>query len=394
VNDISDIQEADAVAGASAETASSLSAPSRRFAFSRSRLEVKHGIWHLRAREVDHRETGRAIGRLLSLSGYPAVRVFASRRVRFTVNLLYAATRRDFKRIRIPGRYLEELLGFAEGTGLQYKTLFFMNFVFDILKKYGFHCSSVAFTGSGTTIIGRNTDLIPWLAKAALKWFPPVVLDIAIPGTQRYVHVTPGLFLGAFGGFNERGVAMMSHQIAATKEESVPGNLATPLLQRMILEEATDMAHAESVIRANPIQRCISNLVTSHAEGMSRVYEITPASVKTIYGTSPFQCCATHFKDQEFSLLHRHETTIGESRLKLMNKLAAATRPVPDEVMAILRNCDNGLAHRKSGSSPANEGTYQSAVFDVSGNRVFLSDGARLPVSLTGEFREIVLGDE
>ena len=328
---------------ATADTPPPPSAPPRRYAFARSTLEVKDGIWHLRARESGYRETGLAIGRLLSSAEYPAVRIFARRRARFVVKLMYAAANRHFGRIRIPERYLEELHGYAEGTGLPYETLFFMNFVFDILKKYGFHCSSVAFAELGATLVGRNTDLIPWIAKAALKWFPSVLLDISMPGTLRYVHVTPGLFLGVLNGFNERGIGMMSHQIAATKEEPVPGNLATPLLQRMILEEATDLAHAELVIHANPVQRCISDLVTSGPEGTSCIYEITPTSIKATRASGPFLCCATHFKDSQLSLLQRHKTTVSESRLALMNKLAAETRPVPDEVIAILRTITTGL---------------------------------------------------
>ena len=396
MNNIADIRDtrADSPIGASVDRPNPPSGATHRYTSGRSTLEVKEGIWHLRARELGYRETGLAIGRLLAAADYPAVRVFSSKYARSVVSLLYAVTKRDFRRIRIPECYLEELHGYAEGSGLPYWLLFFMNFVFDILKKYGFHCSSVAFAQPGEAMVGRNTDLIPWIAKLTLKWFPPVLLDIVVPGTLRYVHVTPGLFLGVLGGFNERGMAMMSHQIGATKEESVPGNLATPLLQRMILEEATDMAHAELIIRANPVQRCISNLVTSSTEGTSCIYEITPASIKTTHTTGSYLCCATHFKDGELSLLLRDKPTISESRLALMNQLAAKTRPVPDEVIAILKNVDNGIAHRKSGYSPTNEGTYQSIVFDVSGRRVIVSNGTRLPVSLTGDYREFVLADE
>jgi predicted choloylglycine hydrolase len=396
VNKISDIEESgrDRPLEITAAVPDLPAAAPRRHTFGRSTLEIKDGIWHLRAREAGYRETGLAVGRLLFSADYPAVRVFGTWHGRLIVKVLYALTRRDFRRIRIPERYLEELAGYAEGSGLPYATLFFMNFVFDILKKYGFHCSSVAFSEPGTTLVGRNTDLIPWIAKLTLKWFPPVLLDIKVPGTYRYVHVTPGLFLGVLGGFNERGIAMMSHQIAATKEEAVPGNLATPLLQRMILEESADLAHAESVIHANPTQRCISDLVTSDSEGKSAIYEITPASIKTTRSDGPFLCCATHFKDLELSRLQRDKTTVSESRLELMNKLAAETQPVPDQVIAILKNTDNGIEHRKSGYSPTNEGTYQSIVFDVSGRRVLVSNGTSLPVSLTGDYREFVLDDE
>jgi predicted choloylglycine hydrolase len=373
--------------------ASAASPAPRRYACGRSTLEIRDGIWHLRLQESGYRESGLAIGRLLSLAGYPAIGFFRSWRAGGLVTLLYAITRRHFAAIRIPERYIEELRGYADGSGLSYRTLFFMNFVFDVLKKYGFHCSSVAITEEGATLVGRNTDLIPWIAKAALRWFPPVVLDIRMPGKLRYVHVTPGLFLGVLSGFNERGIAMMSHQIAATREKSVPGTLATPLLQRMILEEATDMAHAEAVIQANPVQRCVSNLVTSRDEGLSCIYEITPEAVKRIAASGPSLCCATHFKDLELARLQRHETTVSEGRLSLMNALAAKTRAIPGEVIAMLRNYDNGLAHQKSGSSPSNEGTYQSMVFDVTGGRIFVSDGTRLPVSLTGKYREFVLDD-
>jgi hypothetical protein len=332
-----------------------------------------------------------AIGALLSMAHYPAVGFFRRKLVRIVVGVVYAATRSDFARIRIPERYLEELRGYAEGSGLSYNVLYFMNFVFDILKKYGFHCSSVAITEGGPTLVGRNTDLIPWIARAALRWFPPVVLDISVPGTLRYVHVTPGLFLGVLSGFNEKGVAMMSHQIAATKERSIPGTLATPLLQRMILEEGEDLESVDSIIRTNPVQRCISDLITSCAEGESRVYEITPDSIKVIPADGPTLCCATHFEDLELALLKRHETTVSEERLALMNALAKNTRAIPEEIVAMLKNYDNGLAHQSSGSSPTNEGTYQSIVFDVSGRRLFVSDGKSLPVSLTGRYREFAI---
>ena len=154
------------------------------------------------------------------------------------------------------------------------------------------------------------------------------------------------------------------------------------------------MAQAGAVIHANPIQRCVSDLVTSSDEGISCIYEITPESVKVVDGNgSTLCCCATHFNDAELVLLQRHETTVSEGRLSLMNALAAKTRAVPEEVIAMLRNYDNGLAHLKSGHSPTNEGTYQSMVFDVTGRRIFVSDGAQLPVSLTGKYREIILAD-
>ena len=119
-----------------------------------------------------------------------------------------------------------------------------MNFVFDILKKYGFHCSSVAFAESGATLVGRNTDLIPWIAKSGAQMFPVSRARHRYAGKLRYVHVTPGLFLGVLGGFNERGMGVVPSD-CGDQGRTRAWQLATPLLQRMILEEATDMAHVE-----------------------------------------------------------------------------------------------------------------------------------------------------
>ena len=52
--------------------------------------------------------------------------------MRFVVGLVYAITHKDFRRIRIPERYLEELEGYAAGSGVPYRVLYFLNFVLSL----------------------------------------------------------------------------------------------------------------------------------------------------------------------------------------------------------------------------------------------------------------------
>lgn len=368
-------------------------ASSRKFRFvhGNSVIEMESGIWRMQIRENGYYSGGFAIGRLLAAANYPAIRLFRTAYFTAFSAFLYAVMRRHFANVRIPKRYLEELQGYADGTGIPYRTLFTLNFIFDVAKKYGVHCSSIAVAGEESILVGRNTDLLPWIGKLALKWFPSVVLDVATPEKLRYVHVTPALFLGAFNGFNERGIAMMSHQVAATKEDAVTGNLATTLLQRMLLEEATDMAHAESITRANPTQRCIANMVVSNSESESCIFEISPTAVKTLPMNGRHQCCATHFQDAELSSLHRKTPEASQSRLGFMNRLAEKTQATPDGVIDFLKDHANGISHRGSGRSPTNEGTYQSLVFDIARHRIFVADGTTLPVSLSGAYREIAV---
>ncbi|HYM19284.1 MAG TPA: C45 family peptidase [Micropepsaceae bacterium] len=364
----------------------------RRFSYGNSVLEKDGAIWRMQIRENGYYAGGFAIGRLLDLADYPGVKFCRSAATTKIFALLHRLIGKKFSDIRIPERYLDELHGYADATGIAYKTLFTVNFVFDVLKRYGMHCSSVVVSEPGATMIGRNTDLLPWLGRLALKWFPSIVMDVATPGKLRYVHVTPALFLGAFNGYNERGLAVMSHQIGATKEKPVQGNLATTLLQRMLLEEAGDLAEAESITRANPVQRCISNLIVSTKERESCVFEISPTLVKIFPGTGSYQCCVTHFEDAELSPLHRKAPEASRSRLKLMNSIAAKARARVNDLIALLKNCDNGISHKDSGRSPTNAGTYQSLVFDILKRRIFVADGPSLPVSLSGTYREIAVG--
>ena len=368
--------------------------PAKLFTFNGSHIETDGVIWRMKLREADYYSTGFAAGSLLRLANYPAVEFCRKPSVTLVFRLLQRMLRKHLAQIRVPERYLDELRGYADATGIPYTTLFMANFVFDVLKKLGLHCSSVVVSDAHAMLIGRNTDLLPSLGRLALKHFPSIVAEIAVPGKLPFVSVTPGFFLGAFNGYNARGVAVLSHQIGATKEEFIPGSLATTLLQRMLLEEATGMAHAESIIRENPIQRCISNLIVSTRERASCVFEIAPIGVAAFPGTGGHQCCVTHFEADELAKLHRKEPEASRSRLQLMNRIAAKSRATVADLIALVKNYDNGISHKDSGRSPTNDGTYQSLVFDIAGGRIFMADGARLPVSLTGTYRQISISFE
>jgi hypothetical protein len=359
------------------------------FSYGNSTVDVKDGIWQMHIRERDYYSNGFAIGKLLSAAKYPALEFCRKFHITALFSVLYFLMKPQFSRIRIPERYIEELHGYADATGLSYRMLFCINFMFDVLKRFGLHCSSVVIMDRDEILVGRNTDVLPWIGRLVLKWFPSLVLHIQTPGKLRYFHVTPGFFLGAFNGFNEAGIAVLSHQVQATKEASISGNLATTLLQRMLLEEAGSISEADSITRANPVQRCINNMIVSDSERKSCVFEICPSAVRTISQDNSYQCCVTHFRNQGLATLHRKDASASEKRLLLMNALAERTAAMPGAVMRLLRNCENGLSFLNTGTSPTNEGTFQSLIFDFKRRRIFLADGSQLPVSLSGNYREI-----
>ena len=60
-----------------------------------------------------------------------------------------------------------------------------------------------------------------------------------------------------------------------------------------------------------------------------------------------------------------------------------------DEAIMILKNTKHGIKRDTTGHSVANEGTFQSFVFDVTNRDTYISNGKKLPVSLHGNFVKV-----
>lgn len=357
--------------------------------YENSWLEIHSGIRYIRLNEADYYRTGYAYGRLMQLSDDPILPLLKCRLLGFLVSIVAAVSRRMFANIQIPSRYLDEIRGYSDATGIPYARLYFMNFCFDVLKKFGFHCSTLVFFNPEAVLIGRNTDLHPWLAALALRFTRPTITDVSIPGKCRFSHVSIPFFVGSLNGFNQSGISVNSHQIIHAREMADGPKLATPLLMRMLLEEANDLAGAEALVRQNPTLRSLNVVVTAEKERESLVCEINPEQVNVISGEGA-RCCATHFASAAMCKLHDGPIDASQARLASMQDLAAENpQPNAPALIAMLQDHRNGMAHKTSGRSLTNDGTYQSFLFDLTHRRILVSNGLRRPVSLTGEFVEV-----
>ena len=358
--------------------------------YANSSAEITDGIWRMRLRENDYYDTGYAYGVLLTRMRYPIIRILKSRLVSWIINLAFRATRKHFSSIRVPDEYLDELRGYADATGISYTSLYFINFCFDILKRYGFHCSTISLVHSDRTLICRNTDLLPWIGSLALRWLPSIVVDIQTLERCRFVHIAPGFFLGAINGFNECGVAIASHQVLPTREPAVSEGLASILLPRILLEQSGTAEEARHIVHRKRIRRCLNMMVTSASEKTSHIYEISPEYIHVITAETHYLCCATHFQHEDLHRLHRSSIEGSEKRLHLMNTLARESTGTIENAIAIMQNVENGTSHNGSGFSPTNEGTYQSFVIDLTHRALYISNGKTLPVSLSGKYRAVL----
>ena len=120
--------------------------------------------------EKDYYSTGFAYGQLLVKSKNPIIKFLKNKFVKLVISILYLITKRHYKKLRIPKEYLDEIRGYSDSTGIAYNHIFLLNFGFDVLTKYGFHCSTISFFNKKSILVGRNTDVPPHVAKIALKY--------------------------------------------------------------------------------------------------------------------------------------------------------------------------------------------------------------------------------
>lgn len=362
------------------------------FTHGRSSLVHRQGVRHLRLDEADPYQTGVACGRLLRASGDAMVRLLRKPLVAGPIRLGAWVLRRHFRTVEVPAAIEDEVRGLAAGTGIAFATLFAANFVFDVMKRLGFHCSTLAFFQGDTVLVGRNTDLLPALAALALRCCRPMVVEVSMPGRVAFSHVSMPLFVGVLNGFNAHGIGVHSHQILNVAEQPQGARLASALLMRLLLEQADSLEAAAAIARRHPTMRSLNVMVISQREQRGIVLEVHPDQVHVCEPAGHFGC-TTHFESAV--MRPRHDGEIGPSQDRLATMAAlidAHPRPDAAALQQMLQDRRNGLRHRLSGCSLANAGTFQSFVFDLARRRVWVSNGRHRPVASHGEFVELTVG--
>ncbi len=361
------------------------------FKYSNSSIENIVGIDYLKLNEKDHYSTGYAYGQLLVKSKNPIIKLLKNRLVRIFLSTAYFLIKKHYKNIRIPKDYADEIKGYSDSTGINYNHIFLLNFGFDIIARYGFHCSTMSFFNKKSVLVGRNTDVPPHVAIISLKYAKSMIVDVSIPDKKRFTHVSMPLFVGSLNGFNEDGLSVNSHQIREVNEKVKDTRLATPLLVRMLLESATSLKNAEEIVRNNITKRSLNIMVTSKKEKKSDIFEINPHNVSLIHNQNNIHtCCVTFFQSKDMQKYHNGLSKRPRIRIKLMQELINEhTEMSYDHLITILKDHRNGIEYPEGKKSITNEGTIQSFIFDLTNNVIIMSNGTKRPVSLTGEYVKI-----
>jgi hypothetical protein len=195
----------------------------------------------------------------------------------------------------IPQKYIEEMRGIAEGSGISYEKTLQINCAIDRLQSL--FCSTVTASGDATkdgdVIFGRNLDF----AGRGILHKATVVLVMKPDGETPLLSVTwPGL-IGVLSGMNGRGVAVATMMIHRFLKKPTPG---TPymILYREALARAHEAADVYDVLAAGK-RTGPNNLMVADAAGTSYVVEFDATRIAKRPAQDGGACGTNYFLSKE-----------------------------------------------------------------------------------------------
>jgi len=172
-------------------------------------------------------------------------------------------------RPHVPSRYLDEIRGVADGSGVPLRQLERLHALIEISAT----CSSFAVFGratpDGRLIHGRNLE---WNIRAGAQRY--IRLFVHRPeGRHAFVSVGFTGFIGTLSGINERGVSI--GQIGALSADQSFRGTPMPMLLRRVLEESGTLEEAVRIMELGPRTRGFNYVFGSSSERRAVVLETT-----------------------------------------------------------------------------------------------------------------------
>ena len=237
-----------------------------------------------------------------------------------------------------PRAYLEELRGIADGSGIDYRSIFIANFLSDLtmamlprviarrLKalKLSPECSDFAASGAATSdgklIIGRNTDYSGqgrWMAHQTIFFYHP-------EDQYSYVKVSTAGMLKCNTAMNERGIVVGGHFMGFAGAKS--SGVSFTIFENEIMRRTASIDEAITLLRESRRGGSFGLMISDGKTGNAVVAEAT-RDFLGVRGMENSTICLTNFATtpelKGVDLLARHNIMMRDliGRYKRLNDL-------------------------------------------------------------------------
>jgi predicted choloylglycine hydrolase len=227
----------------------------------------------------DHYEMGLQYGVLLrpeimeALETYGKILRWEARKAHVPYPIFTAVLKFKAKRMsrRLPERFLEEIKGVSEGSGVPEDAIIMVSLFYDVGMAMG--CTSVLMRGrDGAIIHGRNND---WSESDDLGKLTVVVRHRA-DGYNSVTHIDFPLWLGVETGYNDAGLAFSEETYGIKKPD--PQGFPIVFLARMALESCSTLEDVYRFLDEHSVVGGHGTVWSDRNEGKGAVVELTPTA--------------------------------------------------------------------------------------------------------------------
>ena len=276
---------------------------------------------------------------------------------------------------RLPGRFLQELQGMADGSGTPFDTVAALALFYDVLMAKG--CTGVLLRGEGGALIhGRNNDSTSFGGQELAQ-----VVVIARHKPDGYNHVTHVDYLfwgGVETGYNNQGLSFSEETLSV--REPNPDGFSLPYLARMALEECATLEQLYPLFDSHPTVGAYGTVWGSRGQGTGMVAELSPVGWSAIPLQGPLLWNFNRFYSPKLKALQHPRVNLGagnRDRESLAGSFPLQEGYSVEDAIHFLRLQVDAeqVNYAWSGSRQpiCNQAGQQMMVFDPAGDGLYLS---------------------
>ncbi|MBU2515811.1 C45 family peptidase [bacterium] len=332
-----------------------------------------------------HYEMGLQYGVLLkseilsALESYEKILMWQAVKMGIPYKVLTAVARRKAGVMikRLPKRFLEEMQGVADGSGISIDTIQTISMFYDVGESMG--CTSILMKGKdGTVLHGRNQDATSFGGEEIGKM--TVLVKYRPKGYNTVTQLDWPLFLGVETGYNDKGLAYSEETLSVNQPN--PDGFSIVYLARLALEECDTIDCLYPLFDKHPVIGAYGTVWSDRDEGRGIVAELTSHgwSARELKGSILWNF--NHIYDETLKVYQTSRVNLSESN-RSRERIAAAFPQKEiysvDDTIGFLRGHldEKGRDYRWFGSSSpiCNHSAQQMMVFHPQNDGVYLALG-------------------
>lgn len=278
---------------------------------------------------------------------------------------------------QLPKRFLQEMKGIADGSGVPFETILTISMFYDIGESMA--CTGILMRGkNGTILHGRNQDSTSFGGEEISKM--TVVVKYHPKGYNTVTQLDWPLFMGIETGYNNKGLAF-SEETLSVKQPNADG-FSIIYLARLALEECDTIDCLYPLFDQYPVIGAYGTVWSDRDEGRGIVAELTPHGWATHELKDSILWNFNHIYDQN---LKKHQTPgtnlsgPNRSRERIGNAFPRKKTYAAEDAIEFLRghrdNKNRDYTWYGSSHAVCNHSSQQMMVFHPENDGVYLATG-------------------